>query len=78
MHGKIAEVILYLYKNIYNEQNPYPFIISRQDFADMAAISKESVSRILKQFKDDNLIKINIKTIKILNYDQLVQISECG
>lgn len=77
MPGRVAEVILYLYKNVYR-RNPYTLTISRQEMADMAAITKESTIRVLKDFKDAGLISINGNDLKILNEKALINISENG
>ena len=77
MPGRVAEVILYLSKNVYR-RNPYTLTISRQEMADMAAITKESTIRVLKDFKDAGLISIIGNTLKILNEKALINISENG
>jgi CRP-like cAMP-binding protein len=77
MPGRVAEVILYLYKNVYL-RNPYTLTVSRQEMADMAAITKEGTIRVLKDFKDAGLISINGNDLKILNEKALINISENG
>ena len=77
MPGRVAEVILYLSKNVYR-RNPYTLTITRQEMADMAAITKESTIRVLKDFKDAGLISIIGNTLKILNEKALINISENG
>jgi hypothetical protein len=41
-------------------------------------MSKESVSRILKEFENDNVIKHDNKTIEIISTDKLFEISLKG
>jgi CRP/FNR family transcriptional regulator, polysaccharide utilization system transcription regulator len=77
MPGRVAEVILYLSKYVY-KRNPFNLTISRQEMADMAAITKESTIRVLKDFKDASLISINGNELKILNEKALMNISENG
>lgn len=77
MPGRVAEVILYLFNNIY-KTNPYTLTVSRQEMADMAAITKESTIRVLKDFKDAGLISITGNELKILNEKALLNISENG
>jgi CRP/FNR family transcriptional regulator len=77
MPGRVAEVILYLYKQVYRS-NPVSLSISRQDMADMAAITKESTIRILKEFKDAELISLNGNDLIIHNEKALTGISENG
>ncbi|OFX58900.1 MAG: hypothetical protein A2046_11640 [Bacteroidetes bacterium GWA2_30_7] len=77
MNGRIADVLMYLSNEIYNA-NPFPVTISRQDIADLTAMSKESVIRTLKNFKNSGIIKEEDKYIEILKFDLLNQISEHG
>jgi CRP/FNR family transcriptional regulator, polysaccharide utilization system transcription regulator len=75
--GKVAEVLLYLYKNIYRS-NPFILSLTRQDLADMAATTKEGTIRVLKDFKDAGLISLQGNELKILNEKALFNISENG
>jgi len=77
MPGRVAEVILYLNNTIY-KSNPFTLSITRQDMADMASITKEGTIRILKDFKDTELISLNGNELKILNEKALINISENG
>jgi CRP/FNR family transcriptional regulator len=77
MPGRVAEVLLYLYQNIY-KSNPFILTISRQDIADMASVTKEGTIRVLKDFKDAGLITLNGNELKILNEKALISISDVG
>ena len=77
MPGRVAEIILFLIKNVY-KHNPCNLTISRQEMADMAAITKESTIRVLKDFKDAGLISLKGNELKILNEKALINISENG
>lgn len=77
MPGRVADALLYLCKAIY-KTNPLYLTISRQDLADLTSLSKESVIRILKDFRDADFISINKNEIKILNEKALINISEKG
>ena len=55
MPGRIADALIYLSEIVY-ESNPFEMTISRQDLADLSGMSKESAIRILKDFKEENLI----------------------
>jgi CRP/FNR family transcriptional regulator len=77
MPGRVAEVILYLYKQIYRS-NPLHLTVNRQELADMAAITKESTIRILKEFKDNELITLTGNDLTILNEKALRAIAENG
>lgn len=77
MPGRVADTILYLNKEIY-KTNPMYLTVTRQDMADLSAITKESLIRILKEFKDAGFISINGNELKILNEKVLLNISENG
>jgi CRP/FNR family transcriptional regulator, polysaccharide utilization system transcription regulator len=77
MPGRIADVLIYLREKIY-EANPFHTTLSRQDLADMSGMSKESSIRILKDFKDEGIIKVEGNHIEIINEDQLKKISQTG
>jgi CRP/FNR family transcriptional regulator len=77
MPGRVAEVILYLYNQVY-KTNPFLLSITRQDMASMASITKEGTIRVLKEFKDTGLISLNGNELKILNEKALVNVSENG
>ena len=77
MPGRIADALLYLHDSIYGT-NPFRIDISRRDLADMTALSKESVIRILKQFKDDEIIDVKGSKIEILDLAAVRHYSEVG
>ena len=77
MSGRIAEALLYLHDSIY-ETNPFRIEMSRRELADMTALSKESVIRILKQFKDEQIIDLKGKRIEILDMEAVRHFSEVG
>ena len=75
MHGRIADALLYLSKIIYKKTS-FETNLSRQDLADMAALTKESSIRILKEFKDEDIIDFELNSFKILNMEKLESISK--
>jgi CRP/FNR family transcriptional regulator len=77
MPGRIADVLIYLKDKVY-ETNPFITTLTRQDLADMSGMSKESAIRILKEFKDEDIIKVDGNHIEILNDEQLRKISQTG
>jgi CRP/FNR family transcriptional regulator len=75
-HGKLASALLYLSngnfkKNVLN-------LISRKDLADLASISIDSTNKILMELKNDKIIEINKKGIKILNHELIEKLSTVG
>jgi CRP/FNR family transcriptional regulator len=77
MHGRIADVLLYLSNRVYINAN-FETTLSRQDLADMSAMTKESSIRILKELKDDKIIDFDGNLFHILNPSQLEAISKTG
>ncbi|HPD63887.1 MAG TPA: Crp/Fnr family transcriptional regulator [Bacteroidia bacterium] len=77
MQGRIADALIYLSKEIY-QTTKFTMDISRQDLADLTAMSKESAIRILKEFKDGQIISLHGNDIEILKPDKLNMISMTG
>jgi len=77
MHGKIADALIYLSEKIY-KSHEFDLTISRQDLADMTALSKDSAIRILKELEKDGIIKISGRRITIPGMDALKEISVKG
>ncbi len=76
-HGRMAEALLYLSSVIY-QSNPFYMSISRKDLSDLTALPKESVSRILQEFKNEGIISLTDNNVHILKEDSLMQISHNG
>jgi len=76
-HGRVADIIMCLSENIFQSIN-FKLNLSRNDLADLTGLSSESVTRILKEFKESSIIELNNKSIKILDYDRLKDISLYG
>jgi CRP-like cAMP-binding protein len=77
MHGRIADALIYLSKEIYNSA-VVGGEISRQDMADYTSMSKDSAIRILKEFERDGIIILDGKRIEILSDERLHEISQRG
>jgi CRP-like cAMP-binding protein len=76
--GRIAEILLYLKNDIFNN-NLIKNYISRKDIAELAAMSTESAVRILSDLKKDNIINIvNNNDIEIINEKILRTLSIAG
>ncbi|MCF8378539.1 MAG: Crp/Fnr family transcriptional regulator [Bacteroidales bacterium] len=75
MDGRLADALLYLTNNIYKNRS-FSMTLSRNDLAEMANMSPESITRILTKFKKDKLIKITGKQYEIKNYERLLKISQ--
>jgi CRP/FNR family transcriptional regulator, polysaccharide utilization system transcription regulator len=77
MHGRIADAIFYLSKEIYNNIT-FEAQLTRQEMAELTAMTKESAIRILKELKDDSIIDYENNKFTILNENALNQISLKG
>lgn len=74
VESRVADVILYLSSDVY-KSNSFNSTLSRQDLADLAAISKESLIRTLKIFRDKGILTMKGKQLTLLNIDGLMKIS---
>ncbi|MCX6266372.1 MAG: Crp/Fnr family transcriptional regulator [Bacteroidetes bacterium] len=75
--GRVADALLYFSKMIYEcESFEVPF--TRQEFADLIGISRESATRVLTKFREDGILRLEGRTIEIINLELLQQISKNG
>jgi CRP/FNR family transcriptional regulator, polysaccharide utilization system transcription regulator len=77
MPGRVADTLLYLKNSVFCA-NPFSVPLTRQDLADMSNMTKESLVRILQQFKSSGLIKTRGNSFEILNESVLQEISKNG
>ena len=68
---RVANAILELYEN-YNQQNEIPLL--RKDLAGMVGTARESVVRVLADFKDEGLIDLKYGSISILEPKKLLNV----
>jgi CRP/FNR family transcriptional regulator len=78
VHGRIAEVLLYLYQDIYGQANPYKLTITKHDIAYLTGMSKDTALRVLKSLHEDKIIRMDDNKIHILDIKKLTQISVSG
>ncbi len=76
MEGRMAESILYL--NNHTISNGTIKNVTKQDLAELTAMTKESAIRVLKEFKVDGLIEFIGHDINILNKKGLEQVALYG
>lgn len=74
-HGRIADIILCLAGRIF-ESDEFVIPCKQKELADMAAISPESLSRILKDFKEDGVVTISGKQVTVIDRKKLEMISK--
>lgn len=77
IHGRIADVLMFFYKEIYKKKE-FLLPLTRNELGNFSDTSRESVCRILTEFNNDGIIKLNGKKIKILNEQILEKISKKG
>jgi len=77
MPGRVADTLLFLKNEIYLS-NPFQFILTKQELAEMSGMTKESFIRNLKDFEDSGIIRHSRNSIKIINEDDLTEISKNG
>ena len=75
--GRMADTLIYLSNRVYNS-NPFNTNLTRQDLADLSGMTKESAIRVLKTFKEDDLIRIEGNHVEIVNLTMLETISRNG
>lgn len=76
-YGRLADILLCLSERIFRKYN-FELPLSRKDLAELSGMSPETVIRMLKQFSDDGLIKMEGKSLDILDPIRLKRISEKG
>ena len=77
MPGRVADTLLYLKNDVY-KTNPFTVPLTRQDLADMSNMTKESLVRILQQFKSSELIRTNGNSFEIVDEAGLQSVSRNG
>jgi len=75
--GKIAEALLYFSEEIFDNE-VFDLPLTRNELGDLTCTSRETTSRILTDFSQNGIIKVNKKKISILNKKKLEKISETG
>jgi CRP/FNR family transcriptional regulator, polysaccharide utilization system transcription regulator len=77
MPGRMADALLYLYDDIFQIPK-FPMLVSKQDLADLSAMSRDSAGKILRDFQNEGVIRITDHEMEILNADGLRRISKIG
>ena len=77
MRGKLASSLIYLSSERFVADNIFLYL-SRQDIADFASISAESVIKFLKEFEKDGIVHLEGKNIAVVKGEKLKEISETG
>jgi CRP-like cAMP-binding protein len=76
-YGRVADAILY-FSNIIYENPEFEIPFTRQEFADLIGMARESTTRVLVKFKDEGILDLNGRSIRIRKPELLQQISKNG
>lgn len=77
MPGRMADTLIYLQEEIFKSSR-IPSLISKQDLADLSAMSRDSAVKALREFQHEGITKTEGNEIEILNIDALKRISKIG
>jgi CRP/FNR family transcriptional regulator len=77
MKGRVAYILTLLATKIYHS-NTVKLPITRREIGQLISLTTENVIRTLSEFKKDQIIDIDNKTITILQFDRLVAIDKAG
>lgn len=75
--GRVADIIIYFSENIY-KSDTFTFPLTRQELAELAGTTKESVIRTLSEFKHDKIIDFERNTVTILSPKIIHTLSRLG
>ncbi|WP_321516025.1 Crp/Fnr family transcriptional regulator [Marinifilum fragile] len=75
--GRLADILLCLSDRLY-KSNKFEMALSRKDLAEITVMSVESLSRVIKEFKDDKIISLEGRHLEILDRERLERICETG
>lgn len=75
--GRLADILICLADRIFKATG-FDLPLTRKELGELSGMSPETVIRMLKEFNDEGLIRINGKYFEVLDYDRLKQISETG
>lgn len=75
--GKLADILLCLSERIY-QSDEFILTISRKDLSELTQLSPETLSRALREFKEEGVIALDGKEFKILDREKLEKYSEIG
>jgi len=73
--ARLAEFILYMKDEIF-QANEFDIQLSKKEVAEMIATTQESLSRLIRQFKEEKLIAFDKQYLSILDEEKLRNLSE--
>ena len=75
--GRVADLIRYFSEDIFKSED-FTVPLTRQEMAELIGTTKESLIRTLNEFKNDKLIELDGKRIKIVSHELISILSELG
>lgn len=75
--GRMADALIYLSNEVFNSKL-IEGILSNQDLADLTSMSKDSVIKVLREFKNEGVLNIEKNSIEITDLEALHKISNIG
>jgi len=69
--------LLYYMRNVLYASNPFKLTVSRKELADLVSTTPESISRMLADFKEKGIIKVDGQSIEILDSEKLESMCMC-
>lgn len=75
--GRLADILLCLSDRIF-KNTEFDLPLSRKELAELSGMSSETVIRMLKEFNEEKIIRMDGKSIEVLDYERLKQISDTG
>lgn len=75
--GRIASILIQFKDQIYYK-NKFNLNLTRSELSSLVGASRESVSRILNEFKEEGIIAIEGSSIEIINEKRLIDIKHKG
>ena len=76
-HARVADVLICFIERIFGT-TAYELPFTRKELAEMTTLSVESLSRILKEFKTEEIVNSEGRKFEILDVEKLHQISNVG
>jgi len=77
MPGRMADSLLYLFGEIF-ESDHFPMLLTKQDLADLSAMSRDSAVKILRSFRHEGIIQFDEKELRLVDHEALKRISRIG
>lgn len=75
--GRVADLLQY-FSDVVFKSDDFTVPLTRQELAELIGTTKESLIRTLNEFKNDKIIDLDGKRIKILSPDLITMLSELG